>query len=282
MTNSLSLTSLTNSTFSFLTFVKTLTFFILVFLSFSQISHAEIQTEVVQYKADTLTLQGYLAYDDSLKGRRPGVLVVHEWWGHNEYARKRARMLAELGYVAFAIDMYGEGKTTAHPKEASTFAKEALSHAEKLQERFVAAYEYLAFDKRVDVDRVAAIGYCFGGGVVLEMARKGLGLAGVVSFHGSLATENPAKIAGVRSKILVCHGEEDAMVSDNEIQNFIAEMRNADVDYNFITYKDAKHSFTNSDADKFASEFGLPVAYNAEADKKSWEDMKNFLEEVFV
>ena len=241
----------------------------------------EIKGEPVEYTSGNVILKGYLAYDTRVKGKRPGILVVHEWWGLNEYARQRARMLAGLGYTALAVDMYGDGRQAGHPDEAGKFAKEVSDNLDMKISRFMAAMNYLKKHEHVDPARIAAIGYCFGGGVVLDMARSGLDLSGVVSFHGGLTTNNPAKPGAVKAKILVCHGEQDTFTTAEQIAAFKQEMSDAKADLQFITYKDAKHSFTNPDADSFAKKFNIPLGYNAAADKKSWEDMRKFLKSVF-
>jgi dienelactone hydrolase len=227
-------------------------------------------------------MNGYMAYDDSTSAKRPGVLVVHEWWGHNEYARLRARMLAELGYVALAVDMYGGGKKADHPEDAGKFATEVRRNLPAAKKRFMAAMQVLKKHPLVDPNSIAAIGYCFGGGVVLQMARQGLDLDAVVSFHGSLATDNPAKPGTVKARILICDGADDKLVSPEQIQAFHLEMRAAGVKYKFVSYPGAKHSFTNPDADTYAEKFNIPLGYNAEADKRSWYDMQNFLQESFA
>jgi len=245
------------------------------------LSCKEIIGEPVEYTSGNVVLKGYLACDRSVKGKRPGILVVHEWWGHNEYARKRALMLARLGYTALAVDMYGDGKQAEHPDEAGKFAKEISGNMDMKIARFMAAMDYLKKQESVDPARIAAIGYCFGGSVVLDMARSGMDLKGVVSFHGGLTTNNPAKPGAVKAKILVCHGENDSFITAEQIAAFKQEMTEAKADLQFITYKDAKHSFTNPEADSYAQKFKIPVGYNSEADKKSWEDMRRFLKSVF-
>jgi dienelactone hydrolase len=241
----------------------------------------KIEGKPVEYKAGGVTMKGYLAYDENIKGKRPGVLVVHEWWGHNEYVRKRARMLAELGYTALAVDMYGEGKTAAHPDDAGKFASETMKNFPVAKQRFEAAENFLKKQKTVDTKRIAAIGYCFGGGVVLNMARQGVDLKAVASFHGSLAAVKPAEAGKVKAKIRVYNGEDDKFTPQEAIDAFMQEMRDAKVDFQFINYPGAVHSFTNPDADELGKKFGLPLAYNADADKRSWEDMTNFFAEVF-
>ena len=241
-----------------------------------------VKGEPVTYTAGDLTLNGYLAYDDSITTKRPGILVVHEWWGHNEYARKRARMLAELGYTALAVDMYGDGKQADHPGDASKFAGEVRGNLPAAKQRFAAAMHVLQKHPSVDPEKIAAIGYCFGGGLVLQMARQGLDLDAVVSFHGSLATDTPAIPGTVKARILVCDGAQDKLVTPQQIQSFHREMKAAKVYYKFISYPDAKHSFTNPDADAYAEKFNIPLAYNEKADKRSWQYMQDFLKESFV
>lgn len=244
-------------------------------------SSAAVKGQEVEYTAEGLTMKGYLAYDDAVKGKRPGVLVVHEWWGHNAYARKRARMLAELGYTALAVDMYGDGKTAAHPDEASAFANEVSKNLPAAKARFLAALELLQQHATVDAERIGAIGYCFGGGVVLAMARMGVDLKGVVSFHGSLATQEPAKPGEVKARILVCNGAADPFITQEVIEQFKKEMKEAKAEYAFKNYPGAVHSFTNPDADSLGKKFGLPLAYNRKADRESWDDMKAFFKKCF-
>jgi dienelactone hydrolase len=227
-------------------------------------------------------MKGYLAYDDKIKDKRPGVLVVHEWWGHNEYARKRARMLAELGYTALAVDMYGDGKQATHPQDAGKFAGELMQNIEGAKARFTAALDLLKKHGTVDAARIAAIGYCFGGGVVLHMARAGVDLKGVVSFHGSYGTQTPAEKGKVKAAVLVCHGADDQFATSEQIDGLKKEMQNAGVDFQFISYPGAKHSFTNPDADENGKKFNIPIAYNKAADEKSWADMQQFFKKIFA
>jgi dienelactone hydrolase len=242
---------------------------------------ATIQTTEVEYKVEGQVMRGFIAYDDAVKQKRPGVLVVHEWWGMNDYARKRATMLAELGYTAMALDMYGEGKQAHHPEEAGKFATEVKTNLPLSRAKFKAAMELLQSQPSVDPKRIAAIGYCFGGAVVLEMARSGMDLAAVVSFHGSLDAIEPAQPGKVKARVLVAHGADDPFVPQAQIDAFHAEMKAAKVDYEFKAYPGAKHSFTNPDADKYGQEFKLPLAYNAAADKASWDDMQALFAQVF-
>jgi len=242
---------------------------------------AKVVGEEVQYTGGGVTMNGYLAYDDSIKGKRPGILVVHEWWGQNEYARNRARMLAQLGYTALAVDMYGEGKTADHPKDAGAFAGEVRKNMDVASTRFEAAKKLLSDYKTTDKNHIAAIGYCFGGGIVLEMARRGMDLDAVVSFHGSLNTQSPAQPGKVKAKVLVCHGDADPFVKPDVVTAFKQEMNSAKVDFQFKSYPDAKHAFTNPAATESGRKFNIPLEYNEAADKQSWEDMKAFLADVF-
>jgi len=235
----------------------------------------------VSYREGDTLLKGMLAYDDAIEGARPGVLVVHEWWGQNDYARKRAKMLAELGYTALAVDMYGEGKTADHPKDAGAFSSAVGGNLPLAKARFDAALEVLRKDPTVDKDRIAAIGYCFGGGIVLNMARLGEDIDGVVSFHGSLGTKSPAKKGDVKAAVRVFNGADDPFTKPEQITAFKQEMENAGVDYKFVNYPGAKHSFTNPDADQYGKEFDLPLAYNEHADKDSWKQMQAFFKEIF-
>jgi dienelactone hydrolase len=254
---------------------------ILVLLLATPAMAANVKGEEVTYEAGGLTMKGYLAYDDQVKEKRPGVLVVHEWWGQNDYVRNRARMLAELGYTALALDMYGEGKVATHPKDARLFAGMVMMNMDAAQQRFMAALELLKKHPTTDPDRVAAIGYCFGGGVILAMARSGVDLDAVVSFHGSLATNTPAEPGKVKARVLVCHGADDQYVTKEQIDAFREEMKKANVDLTFNTYDGAKHAFTNPDADANAEKFDIPIGYNAEADRKSWVDMQEFFTRIF-
>ena len=241
----------------------------------------DIRGEEVVYKAGDTTLKGYLAWDAAKEGPRPGVIVVHEWWGHNDYVRTRARMLAEEGYTALALDMYGDGKQAAHPEDAQQFMMEAISDAEVSQARFAAASELLRKHETTDPTKLAAIGYCFGGAVVLHMARSGNELAGVASFHGNLATETPAEPGMVKAKVLVLHGADDPFVPSEQLEAFRKEMDAAGADYQVIEYAGAVHAFTNPAATENGKKFDLPLAYNEEADKQSWAELQRFLRELF-
>jgi dienelactone hydrolase len=258
--------------------------FVLVFALLCSVgsTFAEIKGEEVEYSSEGVTMKGYLVYDDAVHGKRPGILVVHEWWGHNDYARKRARMLAELGYTALAVDMYGDGKMAAHPQDAGKFSGELFANLPVAQARFLAAKKLLAAHESVDAENIGAIGYCFGGGIVLAMARRGVDLKGVVSFHGSLGTQEPAKAGDVKAKVLVCNGAADPFVPAKDIDAIKKEMKNAKVDFMLKSYAGAKHSFTNPEATESGKKFNLPLEYNAKADKDSWNDMKAFFKKAFA
>jgi dienelactone hydrolase len=243
---------------------------------------AAVAGREVDYRAaDGTVLKGYLASDDSQPGPKPGVLVVHEWWGHNAYARKRADMLAALGYVALAVDMYGGGQQADHPEDAGKFAGAVRKNLALMQERFLAAFELLRKQPNVDPGRIAAIGYCFGGGVVLEMARSGIDLKGVASFHGSLGGGSSAQPGKVKARVLVLNGAADKFTTPEQIEAFKQEMEKAGVNYIFINYPGALHSFTNPDADEYARKFNMPIGYNAEADQASWGELQRFLADIF-
>lgn len=241
-------------------------------------AQAAIRTEKMVYRQGDTELVGFLAYDDAVTGRRPGVLVAPEWWGLNDYAKRRAEQLASLGYVAFALDMYGKGKTTTDPKEAGRLAGTFRSDRQLMRARALAGLDVLKGRPQVDPARLAAIGYCFGGTVVLELARSGADLKGVVSFHGGLATPNPADAKNIKGKVLVLHGADDTFESPAEIAAFQEEMRQARVDWQMVYYGGAVHSFTNPDADRAGIK---GVAYNEAADRRSWRAMLDFFAEIF-
>jgi dienelactone hydrolase len=239
---------------------------------------AAVKTEAVTYEQNGAQLQGFVAWDDAVTGKRPGVLVVHEWWGHNEHARNQAKRLAEAGYVGFALDMYGDGKVATHPGDAQKFMAEAISQPEVMKERFLAARAALASNPHVDPEQTAAIGYCFGGAVVLGMARQGMDLDLVATFHGSLGAAQKAAKGSVKPRVLVLHGGADPMVTPAQLDAFRQEMTDAGAKFEVMVLEGAKHSFTNPDADKA----GMPaLGYDAEADRASWQKLLEALAEVF-
>ncbi len=236
----------------------------------------------VDYTADGTTLKGYIAYNDTIKEKRPGVLVVHEWWGNNDYSRMRANMLAELGYVALAVDMYGNGQVVDNPGDAGRLAGETMKNMQEMKTRFAAAMDFLKKSNGVDASRIAAIGYCYGGGVVLNMASSGADLKGVVSFHAGLGSVLPAEKGKVKAKILVCNGGADKFNPEETIKSFKAGLDSAKAEYRFVDYPDALHAFTNPAATEIGKKFTMPIAYNEKADKQSWADMKMFFKKVLA
>lgn len=245
-------------------------------------STPDIRAEELSYQAGESTLKGYIAWDASKPGPLPGVIVVHEWWGHNEYVRRRARMLAEEGYVALALDMYGDGKNTQHPEDAQKFVMEAVSNADVAKARFLAAVDVLKMHDATDSSKVAAIGYCFGGAVVLQMARLGADLDGVASFHGTLSPQGPpAQPGSLRAKVLVLHGADDSLVPPEQVAAFKREMEAAGVDYKLVEYPGAQHAFTNPEATERGQKLNMPLAYDEAADTQSWAELQTFLQGLF-
>lgn len=238
-----------------------------------------MKIETIEYSAGSTTFRGQLVYDEAQSGRRPGVLVVHEAWGLGEHVKQRASRLASLGYIAFAVDMFGEGKVATETSEGLQWTRELRADVDTMRARIRAAFDTLAARPEVDAAKIACIGYCFGGSTSLELARSGAPAAGVVSFHGGLVTAKPAESGAIKAKILVCTGADDPFIPHEQIEGFMTEMKNAGADYQVIVYGGAKHSFTNVDAGSRGLE-GL--AYNAAADHRSWEAMLSFFEEIFV
>ncbi|MDH3451945.1 MAG: dienelactone hydrolase family protein [Gammaproteobacteria bacterium] len=240
-----------------------------------------IQTETVLYSANGTNLRGHFAYDDSVEGERPGVIVVHEWWGLNEYIQSRAQQLAALGYCALAIDMFGDGSTADNPDDAGARMNAVLNDMQAGTARLKAGFETLHDHARVDGSRIAAVGYCFGGAMVLHMARIGMPLKAVVSFHGALGSFHKPAAGEVQAKVLVCHGAADEFVPQSDIDNFKAEMDAAGAKHEFIAYEGALHGFTSKAADENGKKYGLPLAYNEAADQGSWQAMQALFKEVF-
>jgi len=240
---------------------------------------AAIKVEAIDYKDGDVALRGYIAYDDAWKDKHPGVLIAHEWWGCNDYAKERAKKLAELGYIAFALDMYGKDKTTEDPQKAGEFTQMFKGEPALMRARAAAGLKVLTDHKLTDRTKVAAIGYCFGGTVVMELARTGADLKAVVPFHAStIAAKNPADNKEIRAKVLICNGAEDTFISAEERANFYKQAKEANLDFQFVDYAGAVHSFTNPGADKFK----IPgVKYNEAADRRSWAHMKMLFDEVF-
>jgi dienelactone hydrolase len=239
---------------------------------------AEIKTATVTYKDGETELEGYVTYDDVKQGLRPGVLVIHDWTGLQDYPKSRARQLAELGYVAFAADIYGKGVRPTDPKECAAEAGKYKSNLPLLRKRVQLGLDQLKLQPQTDPQKLAAIGYCFGGTTVLELARSGAQLNGVVSFHGGLATTMPATSGQIKAKVLVLHGADDPFVKPEEVAAFKAEMDSAKADFQFISYPGAVHSFTKKAAGNDPSKGN---AYHETADKESWAEMKKFFAAIF-
>lgn len=243
------------------------------------------QTETVRYRshhADSEPeLHGYLSHDPATPSPRPGVLVVHEWWGCDDYIRGRADMLARLGYTALAVDMYGGGRTAQAPEAAGALMNAALADMDGTRARLCAAVDLLAARADTDAGKLAVIGYCFGGAVALHAARTGVALAAAVSFHGALGSFHTPAPGEVKARVLVCHGADDSLVADDDVRAFHAEMSAAGADYAFIAYDGARHGFTNPAATDNGKKYNLPLGYDPAADRQSWSDMTALLAEVF-
>jgi len=240
--------------------------------------HAAVQTRVVDYPQGDTTLEGFVAYDDAFKGPRPGVLIVHQWMGLTDYEKHRAEMLAQLGYVAFCVDIYGKGIRPENTQEAGRLAGKYKKDRQLLRARANAGLEALRRQPSVDPKRIAAIGYCFGGTTVIELARSGADVAGIVSFHGGLDSPSPADGKHIKGKVLICHGADDPTMKPEDIAAFESEMRNNGVDWQLIEYGGAVHAFTQPMA---GNDNSKGMAYNEKADRRSWEAMKQFFAEIF-
>ncbi len=250
----------------------------LLILLFSGTSLAVMHKEEITYKDGDVALTGYLFWDDAFSGKRPGILVAHEWWGLNDYSKLRAEMLAETGYIAFAADMYGDGRATRHADEAKGWMQQITSNLDVWQRRAVLALDQLKAHPNVESSKLAAIGYCFGGATVMQMAYLGADLDGVVSFHGSLPPATPEQAANIKARVLIAHGDADGFVPPERIAAFKKALSESGVDWEMDIYAGAKHGFTNPYADGYGMS-GL--AYQEEADRRSWLRMLAFFEELF-
>lgn len=238
-------------------------------------AHAEVKEKTVALPNELGS--GVVYQSDSNHQQGAAVVVVHEWWGLDDYAHSRAKMLAEAGYTAIAVDMYGTGDVADHPKDATAFMNAALAEPQKMNARFDAAMAILAEQPGVNKDKLYAIGYCFGGGVVLNQARRGVNLAGVASFHGALATETRAEPGAVKAEILVATGGADPMVPAEQVAALTGEMAKAGAKLTVLNFPEAKHSFTNPGSTAVGEKYDMPLAYNAAADKESWEALLRML-----
>ena len=252
-------------------------FFLAALLS-AAAAQAKVVGKTIDYEQGGEKLKGYLAYDDAKSGPRPGVLVIHEWWGLNDYIKHRAEQLAQMGYVAFAADMYGGAKTTRDPKQAQEWMTAAVQAPGLLAARSKASLDILRQQPQTDKKHLAAIGFCFGGGTVLQLAYSGEPLDGVVTFHGSLAAPDETQAKQIRTSIVILHGAEDGFVKPETIESVRKSLDAAKVDWYMVSYANAVHAFTNPDADSFH----IPgIGYNEKAAKRSWEEMQRFFNEKF-
>lgn len=257
--------------------IKNLSFILLLFTLAAR-GQTSIKTEIIEYRDGETVLQGLLAYDTSQEGLKPGVLVIHEWYGHNDYVQQRAIQLAEMGYVAFALDMYGKEILASNAQQASQLAGAFYQNRHLMRRRAMAGLKILQESQLVDKTNIAAIGFCFGGTVALELARSGAELAGVVSFHGGLNTPDPADARQIKGSVLILHGADDPYVKEEEVKSFQEEMRRAGVDWQMIFYGDAVHSFSNPAAGNDKSQ---GAAYHPKAAQRSWKAMQIFFNEIF-
>lgn len=247
-------------------------------LGLSSFAKAEIRMQQVEYKDGDTVCEGYMAYDDALSDLRPAVLVCPEWWGVTDYPKHRADQLAKMGYVAFVADIYGQGQQTEDPRQAGAWATPFMTDRKLMRRRTMAALNSLLDQKFVDKTRVAAIGYCFGGTCALELARAGLPLVGVISFHGNLSRTDNEGPDNIKAKLLICHGGDDPLVTPQILADFEQEAKEAGANYEINIYGGAQHAFTNPAADSHH----IPgIAYNEQADKRSWAAAKDFFEEIF-
>ena len=254
----------------------------LLALSLAAPAFAAIKETPVTYKDGDTTLKGFVVYDSAKKGKRPGIIVVHEWWGITKHMHNEARRLAREGYTAFIADMYGDAKTADNPKDAGALSGGVMKAPQTMESRFNAARAELAKQPSVDASRIGAVGYCFGGAVVLNMARAGADLAGVAGFHASLGLNTPAPAPGsVKAKILVLNGADDPFIKKEQYVQFEGDLKAANADYKVITYPGAVHAFTNPEATAMGKKFNLPLRYNAKANKQAEAEASKFFAGLF-
>lgn len=256
--------------------VRSLVFFTLIMVAAT--ARAELRSETVTYRDGDAELKGSLDWDDSYQGKRPGVLVVHEWWGLNDYVKRRAGMLAKLGYVAFAADMYGDARVTEHGSEAGEWSKQITANVDAWQRRALAGLDVLRRHQLVDTRRLGAVGYCFGGATVMQLAYAGADLRGVVSFHGSLPAPTEAQMKNIKASILAAHGSADSFVPPERVQAFQQALERAKADWHMVVFGGARHAFTNPNAGSYGIE---NLRYDEQADKRSWLHMQIFFNQLF-
>jgi dienelactone hydrolase len=251
---------------------------LLIILSVAGTARAGLVTRTIPYSENGVALEGYLAYDDTVSGKVPGILVVHEWWGLTDYVRGRAEQLAKMGYVAFALDMYGKGKATSHPDQAGAWMKAINSNMDLWLKRAMAGLAVLKKQPHVDTSRMAAIGYCFGGSTVQVLAYGGADLKGVVSFHGSPMPPTAAQAGRTKAKILICQGAQDPLNPPDALAAYVKAMNATTLDWQLIVYGGTRHGFTNPGADTSGM---AALAYNPVSDRRSWQHMTFFFNEIF-
>lgn len=238
-----------------------------------------IKEEIANFTVNGKKYLGFFYYDENIRDKRPGIIVVPEWWGFNDYVKTRAKQLAGLGYTALAIDMFGDGKLGTNPQEAQALASPYYQDVSLTKLHIDAAIDKIKSFPQTDTAKIAAIGYCFGGFVVLNAAKLGARLKGVVSFHGSLGGPAPERNI-IKAKLLICHGGADEFANP-DVEQTKKQLDSVNADYKFIIYPGAKHAFSNPAATENGKKFNMPIKYNAEADAASWKDMEEFFEELF-
>lgn len=238
-------------------------------------TQAAVKEEPVTYKDGDTTMKGFLVYDDAAKGKRPGIILVHEWWGITKHMHNEARRFAQKGYTVFIADMFGDGKTADNPKDAGMLAGSVMKNPAGMQSRFNAARAQLAKHASVDAKKIGAAGYCFGGTVAINMARAGADLAAIAAFHAGLSTNTPAP-KSVKTKVLVLNGADDPLIKPEQIEAFKKDMDAAKADYRYINYPGALHAYTNPEATEVGKKFNMPVAYNAKVDKEAKAEADKF------
>ena len=248
--------------------------------SISEALPVKVKGVEVTYATDSTNLKGYIAFDENHKEKRPGILIVHEWWGHNNYVRERADMLANLGYTAIAVDMYGDGKQADHPSDAGKFSGMVMANLPEATARFNAAIDVLKKHESVDGEKLAAIGYCFGGSVALTMANSGADLDAVAAFHSGV-TLPVMPNEKLKARVLVCNGAADPFIQPESVTAFKTAMDSIGAKYEYVAYPGVKHSYTSKEANANGEKFSLPLAYDADADAKSWASLQQLLQDVF-
>ena len=254
----------------------------LLALSLATPALAAVKEEPVTYKDGDTTMKGFVVYDDAKKGKRPGIVMVHEWWGITKHMHNEARRLARAGYTTFIADMYGDAKTADNPKDAGALSGSVMKNPQAMQSRFNAAREQLAKHATVDGSRIGAVGYCFGGAVVINMARAGADLKGVAGFHASLGLNTPAPQPGaVKAKVLILNGADDPFVKKEQYAQLESDLTAAKADFKVVTYPGAVHAFTNPEATALGKKFNLPLRYDAKANKAAEAEASKMFKEVF-